>query len=60
MTEIICKICGSLYSLTSTHIPVKDSDSIDCEVCGNELYRWNKVSKIYSAKLKEKHENHKK
>ena len=35
-----CTQCGSVYEVLYRQIPVKDSDSADCHVCGQELDRW--------------------
>ena len=32
-----CPQCGSVYEVLYRQIPVKDSDSADCNVCGQEL-----------------------
>lgn len=48
-----CKKCGSLYELTSIKFPMRDKDSIYCEVCGELLYSWNEA-KIWEAKLLKK------
>jgi hypothetical protein len=53
-----CSNCGSIYELSYVKVGMIDKDSIDCEVCGNELFSW-KSSKIWSDKLIERHENHK-
>jgi|GEM_PF-4637189 len=33
---VTCPNCGSVYELTKQKIPVRDKDSIDCEVCGEK------------------------
>lgn len=35
-----CPKCGSVYEVKYHQVPVKDIDSFDCVVCGNELDRW--------------------
>ena len=35
-----CLQCGSVYAVTHHQVPVKDIDSVNCEVCGHELDRW--------------------
>jgi DNA-directed RNA polymerase subunit RPC12/RpoP len=57
MSLQICSNCGSEYILSSNPISMRDKDTIDCEVCGNEIFRWNEA-KIWFAKLKTKKENH--
>lgn len=53
----ICSKCGSIYKLSYSRTTMRDQDKIDCEVCGEELYRWNEA-KIWDATLVEKHNNH--
>lgn len=58
--EIVCPKCGSIYTLTSQHIPVREKDSIDCEVCDQKkIFSWNEA-RDFTAILKEKKENYKK
>lgn len=51
--ETTCKGCGAVYWISGQHIPVRDSDSIDCQECGAELYAWHKVSQNFTATLKQ-------
>jgi len=53
MKEIICKKCGSIYSLSSTRIIARDDDSIICQICNAILYSWSEA-KIWTATLLEK------
>ena len=53
----VCSKCGSVYQLSFIRIIARDSDSIDCEVCGEQLHRWSEA-KIWSAELIERNENH--
>ena len=46
-----CSECGSVYRITSTKYPVRDSGSIPCTVCGATLLSWNS-SRDYHATLK--------
>ncbi len=55
--KIECKNCGSEFELNSKSIPLRDKDSINCEVCRSELYSWNEA-KMWEATLLEKKENH--
>ena len=57
MSRTICNKCGSIYELKSTKLIFRDKDSIDCEICGEELHSWN-AAKMWEAKLLDKHENH--
>lgn len=58
MADRVCPKCGSRYWVNSHHIPVRDTDSEDCHVCGETLLSWRKSTTIYSLELKERHENH--
>lgn len=39
--DVTCLKCGSVYSVTTYRLPVRDSDSFSCEVCNHLLRRWN-------------------
>jgi hypothetical protein len=58
MKERTCYKCGSIFWITSHHIPVRDTDTEDCIVCGEILISWRKSSTIYSSELITKKENH--
>lgn len=45
-----CSNCGSVYEVTRHKLIMRDRDSINCEVCGEELHSWNGAV-MYSAKL---------
>ena len=49
----ICSHCGSVFQITSTKLPVRDADSIQCSVCGHRLLSWN-GSRDYRADLKKR------
>lgn len=51
MSEQVCKSCGAVYEVTSHKLPVRDKDSIDCDICGAELIAWN-GGVTFSARLK--------
>jgi hypothetical protein len=53
----VCSKCGSVFELTYGRTIIRDQDSINCEVCGEELHRWSEA-KMWSAKLIERKENH--
>jgi predicted Zn finger-like uncharacterized protein len=55
--KIACDNCGSVYRLRYEKVPYKDSDFVNCEVCGTKVYSWN-VSRTYYIDLLEKKENH--
>lgn len=57
MSRTSCDSCGSVYELKSTKLSFRDKDTLDCDVCGAELYRWNEA-KMWEATLIERHENH--
>lgn len=39
--NVTCPHCGSEYEVTIRRFPVRDEDSFDCEVCGEEMNSWN-------------------
>ena len=45
-----CETCGSVYAIQSQSLPMRDKDSIDCEVCGATLRSWNGAAQ-YDATL---------
>lgn len=55
--QVVCKKCGSIYSLRKESVPYRDQDYINCSVCGDKLYSWNEA-KTYYETLVEKKENH--
>lgn len=57
ISQLECGKCGSVYKVRAIKIPVRDKDSLDCVVCGEELKRWNEA-KMWAAELIEKHEKH--
>ncbi len=52
-TDVTCQHCGSVFQVTSTKLPVRDSGSIPCSVCGQLLMDWN-GSRDYRAVLKKR------
>jgi hypothetical protein len=58
MEKRTCNKCGSEYTISSHHIPVRDTDTEDCSICGEVLVSWRKSTTIYSSKLVLKKENH--
>jgi len=45
-----CEKCGSVYKLTEHPQIMRDKDSLTCDVCGEEIYRWNGAV-FYTSKL---------
>ena len=39
--DFTCTQCGSVYTVVIHRLPAKDSDSANCEVCGQVLKKWN-------------------
>jgi transposase-like protein len=39
--DITCDSCGSVYAVRTLHLPTRDSDKFNCEVCGKLLREWN-------------------
>ena len=52
----ICTKCGSVYELSFTRTIMRDQDSIDCDVCAEQLHRWSEA-KIWEARLIQRNEN---
>jgi len=48
-----CSGCGSLYEVSWTRFRERDDDFKNCEVCGQELARWN-TSRVPSYVLVKK------
>lgn len=49
-TKLSCPQCGSEYEIISRKVNWRDSDSIECDVCGHMLKKWS-GSRIYTAML---------
>jgi ribosomal protein S27E len=49
-TKLSCPQCGSEYEIISRKVSWRDSDSIECNVCGHMLKKWS-GSRIYTAML---------
>ena len=45
-----CAGCGAVYEVFKHKLIMRDKDSIDCDVCGQELISWN-GGVMYSTKL---------
>jgi predicted Zn finger-like uncharacterized protein len=58
VSEVVCPKCGSEYSVKEIKIPMKDTDTEECEVCGEVLKRWHKSTTMYHVQLKVRRENH--
>lgn len=54
-----CSKCGSIYDIFKHHCPMRDQDTLACEVCGETLRSWN-GGVYYSLSLIERHERHSK
>lgn len=48
-----CSGCGSKYELTEQSIMFRDKDSLDCDICGAVLIKWNGAC-MWTAKLLKK------
>lgn len=49
--DAVCEKCGSVYAVRIHRVPMKDSDSFNCEVCGHLMNTWN-ATRIPEYKLK--------
>lgn len=47
---MVCGKCGSVYEVTSHKLIMRDRDSINCDICGEELHSWNGAI-TFTAKL---------
>lgn len=41
--DIKCEKCDSIYSVKIYRLPLKDSDSFNCIVCGHLMRKWNDI-----------------
>ena len=41
MYEKRCGNCQSLYRIIEQEVSFRDSDYLECKICGTELHRWN-------------------
>lgn len=49
----VCPRCDSVYEVKYHQVPVKDSDSADCFVCGHELESWKSTRyPIFTLKVR--------
>jgi ribosomal protein S27E len=53
--QVTCASCGSVYRLTSSRVIGFVNESLTCEVCGEEIYRWTGATQ-WTAELVERHE----
>lgn len=56
--EVKCNNCGSLYKVRKHKSPIRDKDSIQCEVCNSTLLRWNGGVYYTDCKLINKSSDH--
>ena len=45
-----CSRCGSIYAIKKFKLGSRDKDSINCQVCGEQLMEWN-GGVMYQAEL---------
>lgn len=51
-----CAGCGSVYSVTMTELPARDSDTAKCVECGKVLREWSGTcSYSYTIKTRKPH-----
>lgn len=51
--DFTCPHCKSVYETELHRSPVRDSDSANCEVCGQEMNRWNSTTfPVYKLKIR--------
>ena len=51
-----CEKCSSKYELTEHKLPIRDKDSLECDICGYKLHSWNGGC-LWTSKLLEKGKN---
>lgn len=51
--DFTCPHCGAIYATRYTRVGIRDSDSALCQVCNNEMIRWNDTH-IPSFELKKR------
>ena len=54
MDEITGQKCGSRYLIDSVSIPLRDTDTLKCEVCGTIIKEWNCSAIYFISKILEK------
>lgn len=54
IVEKKCPKCNSIYSCVSYDVLKESKKSIDCIVCGAELFTWEDNHKMWLIKLVEK------
>ncbi len=45
-----CPKCKSEYRIHQGHVPMRDKDQINCDICGDLIKRWN-GSRVFNAEL---------
>jgi len=43
-SETTCKACGAVYERKIQRFPLRDKDTAECGVCGEEMESWNSTS----------------
>lgn len=45
-----CSNCGAKYEITRYKLIMRDRDSLECDICGQELMHWN-GAEMFTSKL---------
>jgi len=40
-----CPHCGAVYAVRYTQLPVRDSDSVYCEICHQKMMQWHSTAR---------------
>jgi predicted Zn finger-like uncharacterized protein len=40
-----CPHCGAVYAVRYTQLPIRDSDSVYCEICHQKMMQWHATAR---------------
>ena len=40
-----CPHCGAVYAVRYTQLPIRDSDSVYCEICYQKMMQWHSTAR---------------
>ncbi|WP_409999343.1 MJ0042-type zinc finger domain-containing protein [Bradyrhizobium sp. SZCCHNR2028] len=44
MAEETCPNCGAVYEVKYVRMPIPDTDTVECDVCGERLAAWSNAT----------------
>lgn len=53
----ICSKCGAKYEIYKFKLIIRDKDSLDCDICGEQLMKWNGAEMFTSKLIEPKNTN---